>query len=85
MLGVQAAGASAIHDAFHAANGDATAETVADSIAVGRPRNAVKAARALEASDGTALTVSDGEILAAEALLGRTEGVYAEPAAKGGQ
>ena len=88
-LGVQAEGASAIHDAFHGhQNADAVAEavaeeaaaTVADSIAVGRPRNTVKACRALEESGGTSVVVSDEEILAAESLLGRTEGVYAEPA-----
>ncbi|MFC6939784.1 threonine synthase [Salinirubellus sp. GCM10025818] len=81
MLGVQAEGAAAIHDAFHDhADADAVAETVADSIAVGRPRNTVKACRALEESDGTSVLVSDEEILDAEARLGRTEGIYAEPA-----
>jgi threonine synthase len=81
MLGVQAEGAAAIHDAFHDhADADAVAETVADSIAVGRPRNTVKACRALEESDGTSVLVSDEEILEAEARLGRTEGIYAEPA-----
>lgn len=81
MLGVQAEGAAAIHDAFHDhADADDVAETVADSIAVGRPRNTVKACRALEESGGTSLVVADEEILAAEALLGRSEGIYAEPA-----
>ena len=81
MLGVQPDGASAIHDAFHEHDEiDTVAETLADAVAVGRPRNTLKACRALEESGGTALTVSDDEILAAEALLGRTEGVYAEPA-----
>ena len=81
MLGVQSEGASAIHDAFHGHDdAAAVAETVADSIAVGRPRNTVKACRALEESGGTSLTVPDSEILEAEGLLGRTEGIYAEPA-----
>jgi threonine synthase len=81
MLGVQSEGASAIHDAFHGhADADEVAETVADSIAVGRPRNTVKACRALEESGGTSVLVPDAEILEAEALLGRTEGIYAEPA-----
>ena len=81
MLGVQAGGAAAIHDAFHEHDdADDVAETVADSIAVGRPRNTVKACRALEESGGTAVVVSDEEILDAEARLGRTEGIYAEPA-----
>jgi len=81
MLGVQAEGASAIHDTFQEHDDvDEVADTVADSIAVGRPRNTVKACRALSASGGTSLLVTDEEILAAEALLGRTEGIYAEPA-----
>lgn len=81
MLGVQAEGASAIHDAFHAHEDiDDIAETIADSIAVGRPRNTIKACRALEESGGTAVLVSDEDILEAEKLLGSTEGIYSEPA-----
>jgi len=45
MLGVQAEGASAIHDAFQGHEDiDDIADTIADSIAVGRPRNTIKAA-----------------------------------------
>lgn len=81
MLGVQSDGARAIHDAFHGHDdADDVAETVADSISVGRPRNAVKACRALEESGGTSVVVGDDEILAAEKTLGSTEGIYAEPA-----
>ena len=81
MLGVQAEGAPAIHDAFHDHDDpDEVAETLADSIAVGRPRNTVKACRALEESGGTALLVDDEAILEAARLLGGTEGLYAEPA-----
>ncbi len=82
MLGVQAEGATTIHDAFHGHDSvDDLAETLADSIAVSRPRNTVKAVRALEESGGTSVLVSDEAILEAEVLLGSTEGVYAEPAA----
>ena len=81
MLGVQAEGASAIHDAFHEHDdAAAVADTLADSIAVGRPRNTVKACKALEQSGGDSVLVSDEEILEAEVLLGHTEGIYAEPA-----
>jgi threonine synthase len=81
MLGVQATGASAIHDAFHGHDdADDVADTLADSIAVGRPRNTVKACRALEESGGTAVLVDDDAILDAQTLLGRTEGIYSEPA-----
>ena len=82
MLGVQAEGATAIHDAFHGHDDvDDVADTLADSIAVGRPRNTVKACRALEESGGTSVLVSDDEILEAMTLLGSSEGIYAEPAA----
>jgi threonine synthase len=81
MLGVQAEGASAIHDTFHEHDStDDVANTLADSIAVGRPRNTVKATKALHESEGTSVLVSDEEILQAEKTLGSTEGIYAEPA-----
>ena len=81
MLGVQANGAPAIHEAYHDHDDiDDIAETIADSIAVGRPRNTIKACRALEQSDGTSVLVSDEAILDAEVLLGSTEGIYTEPA-----
>ena len=54
--------------------------TLADSIAVGVPRNPDKALRAIRESDGVAVNVSDGEILEAMRLLGRTQGVFGEPA-----
>ena len=58
--------------------------TIADSIAVGVPRNPVKALRAIEESHGVAVNVSDEEILAAMRLLGREAGVFAEPAGAAG-
>ena len=54
--------------------------TLADSIAVGVPRNADKALMAVRESQGIAVNVSDEEILAAMRLLGRTQGVFGEPA-----
>jgi threonine synthase len=81
MLGVQAEGAPAIHESFHGHDViDGIAETLADSISVGRPRNTIKACRALEESGGTSVLVSDEDILDAEVLLGSTEGIYTEPA-----
>ena len=58
--------------------------TLADSIAVGVPRNPDKALRAIRESDGVAVNVSDGEILEAMRLLGRTQGVFGEPAGAAG-
>ena len=54
--------------------------TLADSIAVGVPRNADKALMAIRESNGLVVNVSDQEILEAQKLLGRTCGVFGEPA-----
>ncbi|MFB6360846.1 MAG: threonine synthase [Halobacteriales archaeon] len=82
MLGVQAEGAPHVHEVFNGEQDPSeAAETLADSIAVGKPANLVKAVKALRESDGESVLVSDEAILEAETLLGRTEGVYAEPAA----
>ena len=54
--------------------------TIADSIAVGVPRNPLKAIRAVVSSDGVTVNVSDDEILAAMRLAGKYAGVFAEPA-----
>ena len=54
--------------------------TLADSIAVGVPRNADKALMAIRESNGIVVNVSDEEIMAAQKLLGRTCGVFGEPA-----
>lgn len=86
LLGVQAAGCSPIHDAYHAGGSVLPAEenTLADSISVGIPRNPVKALEAVRQSGGTYITVTDDEILAAMALVGRTEGIFGEPAGVAG-
>ena len=54
--------------------------TLADSIAVGVPRNADKALMAIRESDGLTVNVSDQEIMVAQKLLGRRCGVFGEPA-----
>ena len=54
--------------------------TLADSIAVGVPRNADKALTAIRESDGIVVTVPDQEIRAAQQRRGRTCGVFGEPA-----
>ena len=56
-------------------------ETVAESIQVGNP--SAMGWRALEAvrnSGGTAVAVSDAEVLSAQSLLARLTGIFAEPA-----
>lgn len=55
-------------------------DTLADSIAVGVPRNADKALLAIRESNGLTVNVTDEEIMAAQRLLGTTCGVFGEPA-----
>ncbi|MCR5635703.1 MAG: threonine synthase [Clostridiales bacterium] len=58
--------------------------TIADSIAVGVPRNADKALNAIRESNGIAVNVTDEEILDTMRLVGRTCGVFGEPAGSAG-
>jgi threonine synthase len=83
ILGVQASGCDPFYQAF--INDRALEETdeftIADSIAVGIPRNPVKGLNAVKKSNGTYVVVSDEEIMAAMKTLAETEGIFAEPAA----
>jgi threonine synthase len=57
-------------------------ETIAESIQVGNPASlGWRALAALRESRGTAVALSDQQILEAQALLGRLAGIFAEPAA----
>jgi threonine synthase len=84
MTGIQAAGAAPIAHAI--LNGDDTIvpvarpETVATAIRIGAPVSWKKAMTAIRESGGTAETVTDEEILAAQKLLARVEGLFVEPA-----
>ena len=82
ILGVQSTGCSPFVDAGCECKPLVVTEenTLADSISVGVPRNVVKAQRAVAESGGQWVAVPDEEILAAMSLLGRTEGIYGEPA-----
>ena len=55
------------------------AHTAADSIAVGEPRNWRKALRAVRASEGAIVSVSDESILIAAKDIAAKTGVFAEP------
>jgi threonine synthase len=83
MLGVQAEGAAPITTAFRTGEPMRPIEphTLADSIAVGVPRNWKKAVLAVEESGGAMINVSDEEILEAMRYTGRLTGIFAEPAA----
>ena len=83
ITGVQAEGSSPIYRAIIENSERVTfspADTIADSISVGAPRNWAKALRAIRKSGGTAVTVSDSEILSAIPELARSSGVFGEPA-----
>ena len=83
MLGVQAAGAAPVTEAFRtgAPLRPVVPDTIADSIAVGVPRNWQKALMAIRESGGTMINVTDDEILDAVRYTGMLAGVFAEPAA----
>jgi threonine synthase len=83
MLGVQAAGAAPVTTAFRSGEALKPIEphTIADSIAVGVPRNWKKAVLAIQSSGGTMINVQDEEILEAMRCAGRLSGIFAEPAA----
>ena len=86
LISVQAEGCCPLNRAVQTGRPWAPMEenTLADSIAVGVPRNPDKALCAIRESDGVAVNVSDGEILEAMRLLGRTQGVFGEPAGAAG-
>jgi threonine synthase len=86
LLGVQSTGCGPLVDAIldNRPWRPAKENTIADSIAVGVPRNAGKALLAVKESQGTMVAVSDEEILSAMRLLGKTCGVFGEPAGVAG-
>ncbi|MFM8322749.1 MAG: pyridoxal-phosphate dependent enzyme [Chloroflexota bacterium] len=82
IIGVQAEGSAAIANAFFAGNETivpVAAKTLADSISVDLPRDGVRAVRAATQTGGRYLLVSDQEILASIAAMGKA-GIFAEPA-----
>lgn len=85
-IGVQASGCAPITRAFHTGEPlqEVEENTIADSIAVGSPRNYVKALRALKDTQGVMVNVEDGEILDMIKVLGKYTGLFGEPAAVAG-
>jgi threonine synthase len=79
---VQAEGAKPVFEAFRSGKDavPAGARTLADSIAVGTPRNWLRAIRGIRESGGEMVTVTDEEILDAMRLAARLAGVFGEPA-----
>ena len=86
VYGVQAQGAAAVAHAFARFQdgrpilpAEERAETLADSIRVGKPMDALRAVRAVAETGGGYVTVSDEEIVAGAQELARRVGVFAEP------
>ncbi len=86
MIAVQAEGSPALARALE---GDGVvrpypAQTIADGISVGLPRNGTMAVKVIRESGGFGVTVSDEEILTAEKELAMLTGVFAEPSGAAG-
>jgi threonine synthase len=83
MLGVQAEGAAPVTAVFRSGEPlqPVIPQTIADSIAVGAPRNWKKAILGIRESGGVMIDVSDPEILEAMRYTGRLTGIFVEPAA----
>jgi threonine synthase len=86
LISVQAEGCCPVNRAFEQGGPIERMEenTLADSIAVGVPRNGDKAIAAIRESNGITVNVSDDEILAAMITLGENAGVFGEPAGVAG-
>ncbi len=82
LLGVQAEGARPMVDAFISGKDliPSDTNTLADSIAVGTPRNWRRALRQIKLSGGEMIAVSDEEILDAMRTTARLGAVFGEPA-----
>jgi len=84
MTGIQATGAMPIVDAFKRGLQKFVPvkkpETIATAIRIGNPVNGPKAIRAIRASRGTAEAVTDEEIISAQKMLARLEGIGVEAA-----
>lgn len=85
LYGIQAEGSSYMAQAWKedediVSKPPIVAETIADSISAGLPRDRIKALHAVNQTNGAYLTVSDDEIIHAIPDLARKTGVFAEPA-----
>jgi threonine synthase len=84
IIGIQSENLDAIKQTFEKGKPytpvDLKGTTIADSIAVGKPRDVIKACHYIEASKGYFITASDEEIKEAIIELGNKTGIFAEPA-----
>jgi len=84
MIGVQARGANPIARAVKMRRDHVEflehCETVATAIRIGKPVNWKKALKVVKESKGTVEDVPDDDILSAQRLLAKLEGIFVEPA-----
>lgn len=85
MVAAQAAACAPIVEAYRSGLSDVqpvpAKATVAESIRVGYPKTlGWRAIQDIRTSGGTAVALAEAEIIAAQALLARQAGIYAEPA-----
>jgi threonine synthase len=83
LYGIQSQGADPLARAFQSGSESfqpVEPQTVADSIAVGNPRDAMKALRAARESGGALISVPDEAMLEAQRMLGREVPIFVEPA-----
>ncbi|MBM4176992.1 MAG: threonine synthase [Ignavibacteria bacterium] len=80
LIAVQAEGSSAVVRYIDAGKFEyKSASTIADSIHAGAPRNLFMAANSVMVSNGTAVSVTDEEILSAQKSIAQSFGILAEP------
>ncbi len=85
LVAVQPEGSSAIHSAIKNNSDGSSAYTrnarsIADSLVVDAPRNAIMACDAIRSSRGFTIAVSDDDIRAAISIIGKNTGIFVEPA-----
>jgi threonine synthase len=84
MIGIQSEGAAPIAQAIKRGSNEIVPidkpETIATAIRIGFPVSWKKALKAIRESKGTAETVTDREILEAQKMLAKYEGLFVEPA-----
>ena len=85
LMGIQADGSNYLYEAWKNKEDILTkppikAQTVADSISAGLPRDRIKALTAVKETGGAYISISDDDILRAIPQLARGAGVFAEPA-----
>ena len=84
LIGVQASACASLIEPFQESHERiktiSNPQTIASSICIEYPPTGLAALRAIKASNGVAISVTDEDMLAAQRLLASREGIFAEPA-----